>query len=326
MSVPTPEDLEAKKLALLERSLTFLRRSTVDLVDSPADSVIHFAAGMELLLKTRLFAEHWTLILKKPHGYEWHNLWTHGEDGNPITIAASEIIDAVGKVTGVQLSRLRGPFDSIRKLRNKAMHLLIHEEDRPLIAAAQWSCWHQAYLLISREWSCALGNDFVEKARSLDEELIQSNRPYVEARFRDLQEVGSYKRAKNRGLLAVCPECGQESALLERCAGSGLFAKSKCPPCLSEGMWMAEKAEPQARTWIPLSKMVHVICPYCDSYPSVYQVDEGGRRFICTSCGETVNIVECGFCGGDWAEKHDYELSYTTCGRCDNIPRAPLDL
>jgi len=330
MSVPTPDALEAKKLALLERSLAFLRRSTVELVNSPADSVIHFAAGMELLLKTRLFAEHWTLILENPHGHEWQNIWNPGEEGKATTITAIKLIDAVKKVTGEKLENLKGPFDSIRKLRNKAMHLLVHEDDIPTIAVAQWSCWHQAYLLICKEWKGPFGDDFVKKATTLDEELVKNKRPYINKRFEEIQEVAFFKKAKHDQRLVKCPSCGLQSAVLKvddakkavPCAGLYLFL-AECYPCLAESLWATPLEQPLARESFELS-YVNVVCPCCGGYGTTYQFEEEGKNeWACFSmmCGERFDIAECQCCeapiakrqGDSWGGVGTLELGCQAC-------------
>lgn len=61
-----PPDAPTQRLTLLvENALDFLERSINDLSTAPKYSVIHFYASIELFLKARLLAEHWTLVVDR---------------------------------------------------------------------------------------------------------------------------------------------------------------------------------------------------------------------------------------------------------------------
>ena len=58
--------------ALIEHGLDFIAEAVRRLVDAEGDvrearyAIMHLAMGAELLLKARLFREHWTLVFDKP--------------------------------------------------------------------------------------------------------------------------------------------------------------------------------------------------------------------------------------------------------------------
>ncbi|HIP71183.1 MAG TPA: hypothetical protein EYH05_07285, partial [Anaerolineae bacterium] len=58
----TPKDLLER---LVENAMDFLSQSIEEFDGSPKYSVIHFHAAVELFLKARLMAEHWSLVVSK---------------------------------------------------------------------------------------------------------------------------------------------------------------------------------------------------------------------------------------------------------------------
>ena len=54
-----------KLASLVENAIDFLDRALRDLDSAPKYSVIHFYAAVELFLKARLLAEHWSLVIAK---------------------------------------------------------------------------------------------------------------------------------------------------------------------------------------------------------------------------------------------------------------------
>ncbi|MBN1293095.1 MAG: hypothetical protein JXB48_14745, partial [Candidatus Latescibacteria bacterium] len=48
---------------LIENAFDFFERSLDEFEDNPKYSVIHFYAAVELFLKARLMAEHWSLVV-----------------------------------------------------------------------------------------------------------------------------------------------------------------------------------------------------------------------------------------------------------------------
>jgi hypothetical protein len=92
-------DLDAVFDALVENGLRFITRATADVQADTQLSVLHFATGLELVLKSRLFREHWTLIAEKPHGATWNKL----RAGDLLTLSAKKLCETISAVTGESL-------------------------------------------------------------------------------------------------------------------------------------------------------------------------------------------------------------------------------
>ncbi|UHD17854.1 hypothetical protein [Thiocapsa bogorovii] len=56
---------------LVDNALDFLSKAIDDLDERPKYSVIHFHAAVELFVKARLMAEHWTLVVAKRQEPDW---------------------------------------------------------------------------------------------------------------------------------------------------------------------------------------------------------------------------------------------------------------
>ncbi|WP_228250350.1 hypothetical protein [Acinetobacter nosocomialis] len=58
---------------LIENAFDFLEQSIIELENSPKFSVIHFHASIELFLKARLMAEHWSLVISSKKEADWNS-------------------------------------------------------------------------------------------------------------------------------------------------------------------------------------------------------------------------------------------------------------
>src|SRR4051812_17574119 len=90
-SMPTRDQLDEVFSALVGNGFDFLVRSAQELDKEQKFAIAHFATGVELLLKARLFHEHWTLIACEPHNCAW----TSVKDGTVRTLQASDLCAAI---------------------------------------------------------------------------------------------------------------------------------------------------------------------------------------------------------------------------------------
>jgi hypothetical protein len=59
-------DQNALFQSLVSNAIDFFEQAIGDVESNPKYSVIHFFAGLEILLKSRLLLEHWTLVYDEP--------------------------------------------------------------------------------------------------------------------------------------------------------------------------------------------------------------------------------------------------------------------
>ena len=104
--------------ALTENGIDFLLTSAGDLESRPKYSVVHFAVGVELLLKARLLVEHWSLVLARPEKADLSEF----ARGEIQTIAIPEALIRLPKVTGSVLSITeRDALNQVARHRNRTV-------------------------------------------------------------------------------------------------------------------------------------------------------------------------------------------------------------
>lgn len=104
---------------LVENALDFLTRSLEDLDQRPKYSVIHFYTAVELFLKARLIAEHWSLVVAKRQDPDVKKF----ESGDFQSVSLDEAAEKLDKVlqsplTPAELSQFR----ALAKHRNRMVH------------------------------------------------------------------------------------------------------------------------------------------------------------------------------------------------------------
>ena len=209
-------------------------------------SVLHLAAGVELLLKARLQKEHWSLLFSRVDAASRSSL-TSGDFISVDFETAVKRLENIGEVSidSPVLSHLH----ELRKLRNKIQHLdisLATESVRSLVAMGA-----DFFLEFGRK---NLGDEFNNRG----EEVI----PLITAQLVSLQEFVDQRLKTIETELAAayltleCPVCWQDTMVV----GDG---NPKCPFCGTEldaeelAMLHAEYGSEQ--------------CPDCDTEGTFFQ-------------------------------------------------------
>ena len=108
---------------LVENALDFLNKAILELNDYPKYSVINFHASVELFLKARLMAEHWTLVIAKRQDPDWDKFIA----GDFQSASLDEAANRLAKVIRSGLTkREHEVFRRVTKHRNKMVHFF-HE-------------------------------------------------------------------------------------------------------------------------------------------------------------------------------------------------------
>lgn len=85
---------------ILENALDFADTSIRQLQDSPKQSLINFAAFVELVLKARLLREHWSLVVEKPGSVSLQQF----QAGEFRSVTTKETLARLDKVVGERLT------------------------------------------------------------------------------------------------------------------------------------------------------------------------------------------------------------------------------
>lgn len=188
---PTVDDLIAN-------ATDFLKSATADLSARPKHSVIAFYTAIELILKARLMAEHWTLVVSKNAD--------RGSfaKGDFVSVTFDEACARLQSVIGSPLpDDAKAIFNSLRKHRNKMVHFY-HEGETDknaleAIALEQLLGWRALVSLMENQWQATFANMAFD-ITAIDEGFAE-HRLYAKAKFESLTE--RLKEAVDAGSVLV---------------------------------------------------------------------------------------------------------------------------
>jgi hypothetical protein len=342
--MPSNEEIDKVFEALVVNGLEFIERSAEELEEEPKFSIAHFATGLELLLKARLFAEHWSLTAVNPHKCSWTGL----TEGSALTIQASDLCSTIATVTGTSFLHLQETFKAVFVHRNKVLHW-IPSGNIEETAAEQCRAWYHLYHLLTVTWAERFAR-FKERANAVDKTLL-NYQPYLRVRYTQLEN--RLKGLKANGALFTCPACKLESGVLDN--PKRRISDFTCAVCKTEGaagrfdcsQWHALTSlpedcscgEPHSRAQLldeldPASHMspkdqliagqTLYSCGECLEHQTVAPVDDSGESpptYVCVACGtqfdESDNFGQCEYCSELWVGYNTENTAFDGCEFCD---------
>lgn len=336
---------------LTNNGLDFLARSIEEFNKYPKYSVIHFHAAVELFLKARLMAEHWSLVVGKRQEPDWDKF----ESGEFISVSLDEAADRLDKVVrnGLTNQELKA-FRDVTKHRNKMVHFFHEahtaEESEKLqraIAREQLTAWYLLHRLLTTRWDDVFA-PWAAQIAAIDSELRKLH-DFLKVVF-DHIKPDIQARIKVGEIFDDCPSCGFEARWNDsdlktvyeaECLVCGLtdrVLRVECPDCgnivtfVNEGRGECESCgksfEPEDVADILVdSGGAHIAamegdyswgfgnCSDCDGYHTVVRTEDD--NYVCASCfGVFEQVGECGWCNefntGDMEDSF-----YTGCNFCD---------
>jgi hypothetical protein len=198
VSTPTPEQLHEVFAALVGNGLDFFLRSAHELDQEQKFAIAHFATGVELLLKGRLFHEHWTLIATTPH----ECAWTSVKDGTVRTLQASDLCAVITTTTGTPLNHQKTAFEAVFNHRNRVLHWA-PTGDLGATVAEQCLAWYHLRALLVGPWTRTFAA-FAKRIEEVEQQL-RAHRSYLEVRYEQIENT--LKGLAKARCLLQCPAC-----------------------------------------------------------------------------------------------------------------------
>jgi hypothetical protein len=336
---------------LVENGFDFLSRSIDELVDSPKYSVIHFYSAVELLVKARLMAEHWSLIVSKRQEPDMQDFI----GGNFQSVTLDEAANRLQKVvqSGLSDQELQS-FRNVRKHRNKMVHFF-HEahshgkndELRRTIAKEQLNAWYLLHRLLTGRWRCTFEH-WSSRINEIDTAL-RKHHIFLQVVFDHAKP--EIARLKTEGyLFEKCPSCGFDSQQHENvveelyqshclvCGLSDNCLMLNCPECeelvrfVNEGSATCSSCNEHIDHDEVAKALIDEVAAYraakegddswnlgncsdCDGYHTVVRLKDD--TYLCVSCFEKFDSLNwCEWCNE--LNTGDMEDSYLTgCNHCD---------
>ena len=249
--------------SLVRNALDFLTQARADMEDHPKYSVIHFHAAVELFLKARLMAEHWTLVVAKRTEPDLDEFLS----GDFRSVSLREAATRLSKVVRSGLSKQElQAFEVVVKHRNKMVHFF-HEahtkeendEVKREIVRQQLNAWYFLNKLLTVQWK-EVFKSWATPIGSIDAALRELH-VYLKVVFDNL--TPEIEKLKGEGIqFGKCPSCGFESQGYE--AKTGSIYEAKCLVCKL------------------IKYRLQIVCSECDN--EVVIEDEGYS--LCNSCGQ----------------------------------------
>jgi hypothetical protein len=252
--------------SLVRNAIDFLKKSVDELEKSPKYSVINFYAAIELFLKARLLAEHWTLIvsdINKVQKKAGETTLSKFEAGELSSVGLKKCIERLNDICSIQIPfKASEYFDNLRKHRNKMIHFFHpdYSEATSLatIVPEQWSAWYHLHRLIIDEW----WDHFQQYEEEIEDvhSLVCGNWKYLEAKYREIEpQIEKEKRAS--AIFHRCSICGYEAARFSDLYG--MVYSNSCMICHHQ------------------DNKIHISCPECSC--EIIIIDQA--------------VGECGNCG-----------------------------
>ncbi len=285
---------------LVQNALDFLTQAITELKDRPKYSVIHFYTAVELFLKARLMAEHWTLVVARRQEPDLDKFMAGGFQSVSLEDAATRLSKVVR--SGLSEAQLK-TFKAVGKHRNEMVHFfhVAHTETennevKQQIVRQQLNAWHSLNRLLTVQWKDVF-ESWSDKIAKIDAELRQLH-GFLQVVFENL--TPEIEKLKGQGIrFGRCPSCGFESQGYE--AKTGSICEAKCLVC-------------KLAKW-----RLQIICPECSN--EVVFEDEGYS--LCDSCGERFQPEDVAYMLLDVDEAHmaakdgDDSWDIGNCSDCD---------
>jgi len=337
---------------LIDNAFDFLDTAVKQFKTEPKYSVIHFSSAVELILKTRLFYEHWSLIVstkKNPSIEEF-------KKGNFKSLNFKDLIPRIEETLGEKIpEEAERCFNNLANHRNKMVHFFheamddFNDEEYEKIALEQCIAIYHLSSLIEK-WDMIFDDGAIAFKFDQIRSSMTAHREYVQTVFDKLKN--NISKAKKDGVIfKECHRCQTEA--LEQYELNNIMFEYRCwvcknqerdisLPCFSKDCDGSISFEEYEEYFIcnkcdedcgkeaiteyisknavkPSDWTMPSIPKNCASCHGMDTVVEYKNHFICLNCFFFTDQIEiCGWCSEKQIGGGDLEFSgYSGCEFCD---------
>lgn len=334
--------------SLVDNAFDFLGKAIDEFEESPKYSVIHFYSAIELILKSRLLQEHWSLVVSNPQKADRERFVTGNFQSAGLEDANVRLKTIANDAVGMNALAV---FKKLSTHRNQLMHFFHPEifdsqEKLQVIVAEQCAAWFHLYELLTKQWKNYF-SDWQDEIKNLNC-AMEKHREFLAVKFEQLsEEIADLK--KQGGVFVECSACGFVSAEKTETLGdlssenclvcdfSSDVIEVDCPACGYQVKFIGEghgtcldcfrSFEPDDLFDLLIDDgAAHIAardgddsyepanCGHCDGYHTVV-LYEG--KYFCAECFDLSDgLGVCGWCneGNTGDIEHSYSFG---CNHCD---------
>lgn len=336
---------------LFESSVDFFESSVEQIEKRLKFSIVQFATALELALKTKLAAEHWTLLLDNPDKFKYEKFLS----GDFTSVSASKIIERINSLCSHEIDKDElTAYNKIFFHRNIIMHYFHNafddESKKNEIVMSEFIAWFYLSKRLDL-WTKSHLKEHSSKLWRLNRKM-SSFEKYIDVAFDKVKDAIS-EQEKNGKKVRICNICNKKSSIelkikhignifkvidakCEVCNSSISPIFAVCPGCSTEILFEDDVPSPflckeceydlssdlvalPEFDWSSHTADNDVRCSYCES-ERIFKDEGGDELFVCFDCGEYSYTLEtCEWCGTD-IMGFDSEDSYVAgCGVCGGL-------
>jgi hypothetical protein len=253
--------------------------------------LLHLCDGIELLLKCRLDAEHWSLVVADLDKTSPKDI----QSGEFKSVAWQEAIARVEKCIGRELSKTdKSLLDHLRKLRNRIQHFKFDVSRDECISILAEGL-HFATEFIENY----LAHEELEAELAHIRKDLAEFREFVELRWKTIQAEFDESTAITRAVL--CPRCRQDALIADGGESHCRFCGYKAPGEEAADDWVTEYGDHRSMKDEMISPSIED-CPECALIAFVdvgtMSDSENVPEYLCFACGSYGPYERCDRCNG----------------------------
>lgn len=345
---------------LVRNALGFVHTSIDHLQKKPKNAIVDLYTAIELFLKARLMAEHWTLMLAKPETGDLQNLAV----GDFLSVYLDDALKRIGSILGDKIETPAAEnFKALGEHRNQIVHFAHSGMDdlgatQAGVIVEAWASWHYLYGLLTGPWK-AVFEPYSAELHVLNQRMMRQGE-FIKARFEILQSQIEIQKKKGREIMACgrckmtaaivgenhqwgidysCMVCGVDDTALVSCdaelpcPGCGTPFKffqgdvHNCPQCahpIDTGVLidLCSQHFSAGDSWCE-DDTVHIAsCHKCEHpHPSVFFID---GMWGCVACYDRGwGAVTCERCG-EFVTGDMERIQYFACHKCEDQVREQI--
>jgi hypothetical protein len=312
-------------------AIDFLRQASAEAEASPKYAVLHLATAIEIVLKARIVAEHWSIIVKRDVSRD------RFMSGDFVSLSLKDSISVMKDVIGIPLkAKCEASFISLSNHRNRIVHFFSHNLTESVSGnrddAIQEILVAIYYL---SDFIKQHQQTFVEHQKQLDSAISQVKRAraFLEAKYLDLKPQLDSARTKGSKIVS-CAVCSYDSAVCVQYLGA--VYSLNCAVCENS------------------DHLISVECPNECGLPIRYLASDAFQIRDC-ECGVSIDqadlvklldqsdpfdmdagTIYCNYCGSDSVAEHEAHYlccecfsmkeSYSVCDWCNQKQLTDSDL